>query len=458
MKPVSNFALGAVLAFASSVVALSPVAAQEEQAQQPAAPAGETVIEFDPGNLTETVRDAIREAQEARAAGDTSTALARTQAAVPLIQNDDDRYVVGAELLQVGVALQGAGQTAEQTQPLLVQGAQLALESGRTPVANRPIYYKLLGDVASEAEDYPAAIAAYENAQRYSPNNAAIISISLADAYFRSGNAAAGAQAADRAIQLQTDAGQPVDASWISVAMNGAYEARDADGVARYTAMLIRNNGDDKDRVGRALLAYQAVSRLDDQGNLDLFRFMRAIDAINEPNVYSEYVATSAQRGLPGEAQAVQNEAITASAITPASAIPTPAELTASVNEDRGSLDAAAASAASAANGGPALNTADAYAGYGQYDRALELYRLAVQKGGVDAGTVNLRIGAALVAAGRPDEARPAFEAVTGSRAGLAALWLAWLDHQAGGGAAASPAGQAPAAEPVAEPAEPGGS
>lgn len=461
MKSISEITFGTAVALVTSAVsatlAISPAFAQEAATQQPVAAAGEAVVEYDAENLTDTVRGAIADAQEKRSEGDTATALTRTQAAVPLIQNDDDRYLVGSELIQVGVAMQSAGATPEQTIPLIVQGAQLSIDSGRTALDRRGVLYKVIGDAAAQAEDYPAAITAYESSLRYAPNDASV-SIVLADAYFRSGNAQAGSQAADRAIQMQIDAGQPVDPTWLSVALNAAYEARDADGVARYTAQLVRNNGDDSANIGSALIAYQAVNQFDDQANLDLFRFMRAAGAITQPNVYMEYITTAAQRGLPGEAQAVQNEAITSSAISAANAMPTQAELTTSVNEDRGSLEASASSARGAADGNAALNTADAYAGYGQHDQAIELYQLALQKGGVDAGTVNLRMGAALAAAGRFDEARTAFEAVSGSRAGLAGLWIAWLDHQAGGATASPVPAQPAATEPSAESVEPSGS
>jgi hypothetical protein len=42
---------------------------------------------------------------------------------------------------------------------------------------------------------------------------------------------------------------------------------------------------------------------------------------------------------------------------------------------------------------------------------------------------VNTRLGMALAMAGRKDEAKQAFSAVTGPRAGLAKYWLIYLDH-----------------------------
>jgi tetratricopeptide (TPR) repeat protein len=101
---------------------------------------------------------------------------------------------------------------------------------------------------------------------------------------------------------------------------------------------------------------------------------------------------------------------------------------TAQVAEDRASLARAHTAALAAADGRAARRTADAFFGYGQYAEAAELYRAALQKGGEDAGLVNVRLGTALALAGRRTEAETAFRAVTGGdRAELARLWLLWL-------------------------------
>ena len=70
---------------------------------------------------------------------------------------------------------------------------------------------------------------------------------------------------------------------------------------------------------------------------------------------------------------------------------------------------------------------ADALFGYARYTEAAEMYRLALSKGGEDANLVNTRLGATLALAGQRAEAEAALRAVTGPRAELAALWLAWL-------------------------------
>jgi hypothetical protein len=97
------------------------------------------------------------------------------------------------------------------------------------------------------------------------------------------------------------------------------------------------------------------------------------------------------------------------------------------ITEDRAGLAGQMAQARTASRGQPARVVADALFGYARYTEAAEMYRLALSKGGEDANLVNTRLGATLALAGQRAEAEAALRAVTGPRAELAALWLAWL-------------------------------
>jgi Flp pilus assembly protein TadD len=107
------------------------------------------------------------------------------------------------------------------------------------------------------------------------------------------------------------------------------------------------------------------------------------------------------------------------------------AEASGRVSSDRAALPGLEARARADSKGALALNVADGYYGHGNYAKAVEFYRLAVQKGGVDSGLANLRLGMALAQAGQRAEAEAAFKAVSGPRAGLASYWLLWLSQRA---------------------------
>ena len=83
----------------------------------------------------------------------------------------------------------------------------------------------------------------------------------------------------------------------------------------------------------------------------------------------------------------------------------------------------------SGSSGAPALKLGDAYAGYGDYPKAVPLYRAALTKGGVDANLVKTRLAMALAASADRAGAKATFKSLTGIRADLGAYWLAWLDR-----------------------------
>jgi Flp pilus assembly protein TadD len=82
------------------------------------------------------------------------------------------------------------------------------------------------------------------------------------------------------------------------------------------------------------------------------------------------------------------------------------------------------------ATGQVALNTGDAYLGYGDTAKAVALYRAALTKGSVDTNLVNLHLGMALAQAGDRAGAEAAFRAVTGARADVAGYWLVFLSQR----------------------------
>jgi len=178
-----------------------------------------------------------------------------------------------------------------------------------------------------------------------------------------------------------------------------------------------------------ALTVYRTTVKLDAGANLDVMRLLRAAKALKGESDYYEYASAAMMRGLPGEAKAVVEEGSAARAINASRPVfqDVQAVTGAKIAQDRASLPKLESQAKSAANGKLALNTADAYLGYKQYAQAAALYRVALQKGGIDAGEANTRIGIALALSGDKAGAQQAFSQVSGPRAGVAKFWTIWL-------------------------------
>ena len=163
---------------------------------------------------------------------------------------------------------------------------------------------------------------------------------------------------------------------------------------------------------------------------------MRAAKSLDQAG-YQEYAQTALDNlGLPAEAKTVIMEG-RANGKLPATAgaqILTDAA-TASRNDTPPAV--LEKRAQTAADGQAASQTGDSYLATGNYSKAAELYRLALQKGvgksaarnAVGPDDVNTHLGIALALSGDKAGARTAFAAVsTAPSSQIAQFWTIWLD------------------------------
>jgi hypothetical protein len=136
--------------------------------------------------------------------------------------------------------------------------------------------------------------------------------------------------------------------------------------------------------------------------------------------------------GFPAEAKAVLEEGATARMIDTAKgrAKDILTRSNARAAQEKAGLTALQTRAMADAGGALALKTGDTLLGRGDYAKAADLYRAAIQKGSVDGGLASARLGMALALAGQTAEAQVALRAVTGPHAPIAAYWLAWLGQR----------------------------
>jgi tetratricopeptide (TPR) repeat protein len=183
-----------------------------------------------------------------------------------------------------------------------------------------------------------------------------------------------------------------------------------------------------------ALLTYRDTVKTDDQTNLDIFRLMDSAGALNGERDYAEYVETAISKGLPGEAKTVLAEGVSKGMLSSSKPyiVEYSKSITTRIAADRAGLAAIDKEARASATGKTALGQGDAYYGYGDYAKAADLYRLALTKGGIDAATANLRLGASLAKSGDKAGATTALQLVKGSpRETLATYWIIWVGQKA---------------------------
>jgi tetratricopeptide (TPR) repeat protein len=285
--------------------------------------------------------------------------------------------------------------------------------------------------MALQRKDYAKAQAEFEKLVQMNPSDSSML-VEIAELQRRQGQNQKAIATLQQGIATQEKAGTKPDESWYRRALAIAYDSKLPAETLATSEALVRaypNATNWRD----VLVIYRDTTRFDDQGNLDILRLMRANSALAGERDYAEYAETASLRGYPGEAKAVIDEGIAKGALK--TTTPFVKEVTASVNPkiagDKASLPGLEKESKAAANGRAALGTADAYLGYGQYAKAAELYKVALQKGSVDAATVNTRLGFALGKSGDKAGAEAALKSVTGApRDQLARYYLIWLNNQ----------------------------
>jgi len=374
--------------------------------------------------FSKPVQSLLAQSQTAQQAGDAAGALVILQQAEALPnKNADDIYMINMMTLNTAIML--------KDNALIERSLEGAVASGRLPQDEEIKFRRNLGAMALQRNDTNKAVAEFEKLLVMTPNDTAMI-VEVAELQRRQGLNAKAIQTLNQAIAMKTQGGQKADEAWYRRALAIAFDAKLPAETTAASEALVRaypNPTNWRD----VLIIFRDSAKLDDQGNLDVLRLMRQNSALAGERDYAEYAETAAIRGLPGEAKAVIDEGIAKGALQAGK--PLVRELLASVSPkiaaDKASLPGLERESAAGKNGRMALATADAHLGYGNFAKAADLYKMALQKGSVDTATVNTRLGLALAKTGNKPAADMALKSVTGApRNQLSRYYQIWLEQQ----------------------------
>lgn len=414
MKKFTTLAITAMLATTGVVIG---VAVPAQAAEKPAAP------KF---KLSKPVQQALAESQKLSAAGDTAGALAKVNeaAALPAL-TPDEVYMINAVKINLAIA------TKDNT--LLEAALRGALASGLVPVEDQSKFYRNLGALAIQHNDYASATSDFEKLSALSPADPEPM-IGLAELYQRQKQPAKAVVMLTKAIDTAKASGTIAPETVYRRRLAIAYDAKLNSEIQPAAMALVAaypNSVNWRD----ALTIFRDGSKLDDQSSLDVLRLMQTVGALNGERDFAEYAETASNRGLPGESKMALDDGIAKNILLPSkpfvkelSAVVTP-----KIAADKATLPSLAKEAAKAANGKLALSTGDAMYGYSQYADAATMYRLAISKGGIDADMAQLHLGMVLAKSGDKTGAEAAFKAVSGvgPRQTIAQYWLIWLNKKA---------------------------
>lgn len=423
----SQAALAAALLLGAATPALAQAPAYQRPqvpeiqppAQQPAAQPARPERQY---NLNRAERTAFQPLVTAVHASNWVAAQAALPAAAAAARGNDAKYLLGQIRLQIGIGTQNRQLQSQGIDEMIASG-------GAQPHEMRALYENQL-EFATAAGDTAKAARAMAQLDALSPNDPARF---VRQARIRANaNDAPGAIALYRqAMQMQTTNGQPIPVDWRQQIAALAYRARLPE-----TSRLMREwlAVAPSQALWHDSLAIFAELNPGSGMNLDVYRLVRAAGAMTSERDFVLLSEAANEVRAFGEVKAVLEEGLSRNLMTSnvAWARERVGVATRRAADDRSSLAGERTAALAGSDGAAALRLGDAYYGYGEYGPAAELYRAAMQKGGLDAGLVNTRLGTALALGGQRAEAEAAFRAVTtGPRAELAQFWLLWLQSRA---------------------------
>jgi tetratricopeptide (TPR) repeat protein len=410
MTFVSKLALAAVLTLGTTAPALA------QKADKNAAPELKVSDEF---------RKPAAAADVALKAKDLATADTQITAAEAVAKTDDEKYY--STYLRLQLELERKNEAGQ------MKALGLLASNPKTPADRVNVYggiynYMLGGELIKQkkaAEAIPVLLKARELG-----TNQPDLPVLLANAYAATGKNAESIAEVNKAIEASKAAGRKPPIDWYKFVIPRVKASGDTAATADWLKRFIAEYPTVQNwRWSIQVFRQGAPAGGGKTDRLNLYRLMRATNALADRGDYADYAFAAQQSGLPWEAVAVIDEGRKSGKI-PAGDADVGRTYTASqaAVKSEGSLDALARQSAAAKDGRTAQQTADAFLASGNYARALELYDLSLQKAGVDADEVNLNRGVALRALGRKDEAKTAFGTVKGAYASTAQLWLASVD------------------------------
>ena len=357
---------------------------------------------------------------------DYAAAKAMVPGVVAAIENDHDKFIMGNLLVSLGDKSKDIS--------LQEQGIQLMLDSGETPSERVGMFHYYLGKWAMDAKNFAKARTEFQAsaAAGYPEGDPEVI---LAETYFGEKNYAEGLRYLANLIDKRSAAGQEIPDAWLNRGLAVAYEAKLADQGNDYASRLLAQSPSN-DNWLRAFTVVATLNKFDDQGQLDLLRLMMLTDALKERYQYQEYLNTTTKLGLPSEALSVLNYGVKTNAFAASDPLytTTKSAIDPLIARDAKDIPNLAKDAQGAATGRNANGAGNAFYSLGRYAEAEAMFKLALEKGGVDNDMVRTRLGMAQIQQGKLAEGKATLEQVNGTRVPVADMWIAYADSKTAAG------------------------
>ncbi len=389
----------------------------QDQQQQPEQP-----VQAQPANSVKPSKKAVKaiiDLQTAVNANDTANIPAKVAAAQAVAETKEDRYLIGQMQLKAALA--------SKDNAALAAAIDAVAKSGIASQSDVARLYMALGSTYYNAKQFDQAAAAFERGMALNPNDTDLL-LNLGETRFAQGRKQDAITIFQRAIQVRTTAGQKPEEALYKRTLAIAYDAHlpNVPELGRQWVAAYPSAQSWRD----AIAVYRNTAKPDVEGTLDLLRLMQATGALSQPADYSLFATAAADQNNFNEAQKVIDAGVAAKHIDSNSALFR--DIVSGLKAKPKATVADLAEATKTAQSGMALlRIGDRYYAMGDYAKAVELYKMAAGKAGVDKDVANLHIGMAMARAGDKAGATSALNSVSGSRAEIAKFWLLYVQQQA---------------------------
>ncbi len=427
MKILSKLGIAIALASAASMVAMPQAAMAQKEKKDKKKKKGKKEAEENTAPqlaLSAAYLEAYRTNNDLLTAGNTELVKLNLPEIAPLIANESDSYVHGNLTFNLGQKLKDTA--------LQVEGIEKMLQYEQfIPVGNKPIFLYILGSIAFDNKEDQKAITKLTEAYNagYKSNNIELI---LGIAYNRNSNPVAAIEWYERGIEAAQANGNNADIKGMFGNMAVAAIGSGDPALIDSTFKKILPSTTDSALWHDGLAQLIKNSNYTEQENLDILRLMDANNALLFVHEYGEYAEAADARRLPNEVLTIVNSGVTKGHV-PQNDITFKEFLDiakARLSADRADLPAAERDARKSTSGRSARATADAYFSYGEYQRAIDLYKLAIEKGNVDVDRARNRMGIAQVKLGDYEAAKANFAALTTpSRKNIGEYWIIYTEN-----------------------------
>jgi len=340
------------------------------------------------------------------------------------VQTTHDKFVLGNALIKLGDKLNDTG--------MEKQGVHMILDSGESDPSHVGLFHFYLGKWALDEKDFPTARTEFQAAAAAGYKEVDPEAL-IAETYFGANQNAEGLTYLSNLIAKRKAAGVAVPDNWYARGLAVAFNAKMVPQGNQYARELLANNPSPENWL-KAFTVVGTLNQFDAQSQLDLMRLMRLTGAMKQRQQYAEYIEDTTKYALPNETLAALKEAADKGLLPATDSLYTEARATAlkTADSDRKETPGVATEARTAKDGRVAFGAGNAFYSFGDYANAEAMFKLAVDKGLPEKDLALTREGMAEIQQGKFAEGQATLAQVTGPRAPVAQMWIAYAASKSG--------------------------